>query len=552
MSQNQALSNRQIIEKAVIVLLGFLASGLLGFLRIGVVVTQFGAGDVLDAFSIAQQLPETVFVLVAGGALGSSFIPIYARLRESDAKQAWRLASAVMSLSAAAAALFGLLVALFAPQVVELIFFFSPPLEAGQLAALARPEQRQLIVDMVRLMMLTPVIFSVSGLVMGILQSHALFLLPAIAISMNNIGLIFGALVIAPLLPPHPTIGQVGALNVMGLAYGAVLSAVLHLLVQLPGLFQIRARLRILLSPRVPGLFDVLRMMLPRVFGLAVVQVNFYVNIFFTRHMVEGSYSALRYAFMLTFFALGMIGQSVGAAVFPSLAALRAAGDYAGFSDRLARALRNVLFLSFPASALIIVLGEPLVSVLQRGQCTADCTAAVAWALSFYAIGIAGFALLEVLSRAFYALEDTKTPVMAGVGAMLGNIALSALFVRLIGDPASLARGPFAGLALANALTTLVEALVLWWLLRRRLYNLSGQRGLHDRAILRSAGGSLLLSLLMALALWLLARSLPLSGLPLALLGGLLGALLFFGGGYVFGLSEARALLEPLLRRLKR
>ena len=387
MSASVALDNRQVIEKALIVLVGFLVSGALGFLRIAVVGAQFGTGAANDAFAAAQQIPETIFVLVAGGALGSSFIPVYARVREIDPAQAWRLASAVMSLSAAAAAVFGLLVSLFAPQFVSILLYPDRP-----------PEQQQLMIEMVRLMMITPFIFSISGLIMGILQSHAAFWLPAIALSMNNIGIIIGALFIAPILPAHADVGQVGNLNVLGLAYGAVLSAALHLLVQLPGLFKLRARLRPLLSFGIPGVLDVMRLMGPRVLGLAVVQINFHVNIRLANTMTEGSVVAIKYAFMLAFFVLGMIGQSQGSAVFPTLAALRAAGNYEGFKDRLARAMRNVLYLSFPASAFLIVLGEPIVSILQRGQFTAESTQAVAWALSFYAIGLAGFALLEVLS----------------------------------------------------------------------------------------------------------------------------------------------------------
>ncbi len=539
MTQSDALDNREIIEKAVIVLAGFVASGLLGLARLAVVGAQFGTGAAYDAFAAAQQLPESVFVLVAGGALGSSFIPIYARYRVIDQEAASRLASAVMTLSAAGAALLGLLVHALAPQLVTLVLYRE-----------RSHEEQQLMIDMIRLMMLTPFIFSISGLLMGLLQSHAAFWLPAIALSMNNIGIIIGALLIAPALSPHPDVGQVGDLNIMGLAYGAVLSALLHLLAQLPGLVKLPTRLRPLLAPRVPGVADVLRLMLPRVFGLAVVQINFHVNIILANTMVAGSVGAVRYAFMLTFFALGVIAQSQGSAVFPTLAALKAEGDYDSFKDRLSRAMRNVLCLSFPASALLIVLGEPLVSVLQRGEWTNDSTGAVAWALGFYALGIAGFALLEVLSRAFYALEDTRTPALAGAIAMLSNIVLNLIFIQIIGDPDSLARGAFAGLALANALTTLVEALALWWLIRRRLSRLGSSPGIHDREVLMSAGGSLLLSLLMAIVLWLLTLALPAGGLTLALGGCALAALVFFGGGYLFDISEIRPLLEPFVRRL--
>ena len=539
MTQSDALDNREIIEKAVIVLAGFVASGLLGLARLAVVGAQFGTGAAYDAFAAAQQLPESVFVLVAGGALGSSFIPIYAKYRVIDQEAASRLASAVMTLSATGAALLGLLVHAFAPQLVTLVLYRE-----------RSHEEQQLMIDMIRLMMLTPFIFSISGLLMGLLQSHAAFWLPAIALSMNNIGIIIGALLIAPALSPHPDVGQVGDLNIMGLAYGAVLSALLHLLVQLPGLVKLPTRLRPLLAPRVPGVADVLRLMLPRVFGLAVVQINFHVNIILANTMVVGSVGAVRYAFMLTFFALGVIAQSQGSAVFPTLAALKAEGDYDSFKDRLSRAMRNVLCLSFPASALLIVLGEPLVSVLQRGEWTSDSTSAVAWALGFYAVGIGGFALLEVLSRAFYALEDTRTPALAGALAMLSNIALNLLFIQIIGDPNSLARGAFAGLALANALTTMVEALALWWLIRRRLSRLGSSPGIHDREVLTSAGGSLLLSLLMAIVLWLLTLALPAGGFTLALGGCALAATVFFGGGYLFDISEIRPLLEPFVRRL--
>src|SRR5690606_3870082 len=135
-----------------------------------------------------------------------------------------------------------------------------------------------------------------------------------------------------------------------------------------------------------------------------------------------------------------------------------------GFKDRLASALRSVLFLSFPAMIALILLGGPLIGVVfERGQWTSESTQATAWALAFYATGMAGFALLEVLSRAFYALSDTWTPVKIGTASMIANIILSIVFIQFIGDWNSLARGPFAGLALANALTTNLEALALWW-----------------------------------------------------------------------------------------
>ena len=485
-----------------------------------------------------KRIPEIIFTLVAGGALGSSFIPIYAKYREQDPDHAWQLASSVMTLASIGAAILGIIVSIFAPQLVSVVLL------PGRSAL-----EQQLTVDMVRLMMVTPFIFAISGLVMGILQSHSSFLLPSIAISMNNIGIMIGALVIAPLLAPHPDVGQVAESNVMGLAYGAVLSALLHLIVQLPGLHKIRAQLRPILMRQVQGVSEVLKLMGPRVLGLAVVQVNFVVNINLASNMVEGSVVALNTAFTLMFFALGIIGQSVGSAVFPTLSALWAEKDYDGFKDRLSQAMRNVLYLSLPATVVFILLGEPIVSIFERGEWTTESTQATAWALGFYATGIAGFTLLEVLSRAFYAMEDTWTPVIIGIGAMVSNIILNLILIQFIGEVGNLTRGPFAGLALANASTTVIESLVLWWIIRRRFGNLGTIAGINDMAIIRSVMGTAVASALMGVGLFAVTQVMSATGLIVAIIGGLVGAVTFFGFGYALNLGETRALLSPFVRR---
>ncbi len=529
-----ALSSRQILRATLVVVLGFVASGVLGVLRTAIIASSFGAGAALDAFFRAQRLPELIFVLVAGGALGSSFLPVYARLRAQDEDSAWRLASTVMTFSALAAGALG-----------ALVFLLAPLITAHLLAPGVEPELQALTSELMRAMMLTPLVFSVSGLLMGLLHAHQRFLLPSVAISMNHVGLIIGALLIAPALPPDPGAAQVGDANVHGLAWGAVLSALLHLLVQLPGLRGLGARLRPLADWSSPALRDVLRLMGPRILGLAVVQVNFLVSAAFSSTMVDGSAAALTTAFVLVFFALGVIGQSLGSALFPTLSALAAAGDSDAFRARLVSALRGVLFLALPAMLLLILLGEPLVKTLfERGQWSAESSAATAWALAFYATGMAGFVLLELLSRAFYALEDSRTPVLVGVAAMLANILLSLVFIRFIGEPGNLARGPFAGLALANALTTNVEALVLWGLLRRRLGHLD------ERGFLRSAPALLLASagLVAALGLWL---GQPRSPLLQLLGGGFLGLTVFLGLAVLLRLEEARALPRLLLVRLR-
>jgi putative peptidoglycan lipid II flippase len=533
----RALSNRQIARAAAVVIFGFLTSGLLGLIRTAAISATFGASDALDAFYAAQRIPEMIFVLVAGGALGSSFIPVFSRLiAGEDRAGAWRLASAAITLAAFIAGGLTLVVALLAPWLVPLA------LVPGK-----APDVQALTISLTQMMLITTVIFSVSGLMMGILNAHQSFFLPALAPSMYNLGLIFGALVLARILPPTP-----GApASVYGLALGAILGAALHLIIQLPGLRKLPGlQLRILPDWDVPGVREVITLMGPRVLGLGIVQINFTVNAALASTMLPGSYTALNTAWFLMFFTLGIIGQSIGSAVFPTLSALAAEGDMGGFTQRVASALRGVLFLAFPAMIGLIVFGSIVVNLLfERGEWTAESTAATAWALSFFALGMAGHALLEVLSRAFYALADTLTPVLVGVASMVANIILSLILIRVMGTPESLSRGPFAGLALANSLTTIIEALVLWWLLRRRVGSL------NDRYVLDGAWRALVAALGMGgmVGLWLLAAQVNhYHTLVTAFVGIILGAVAFFGIAFSVKIDEARTIPYLILRRFRR
>lgn len=534
-AQRNALNNRQIVRAVLVVLLGFLASGVLGLVRTMLFGVTFGTGEELDAYYAAQRLPELLYTLVAGGALGSSFIPVFARFRaQGDDAAAWRLASAVLSLALAAAGVLALVLAVLAPWFVPAVLVAGAP-----------PDQAALTTQMTQIMLVTVVIFTGSGLLMGILNAHQLFLLPSLALIGNNLGQIGGALVALVAIrsfdvPPSQAI--------YALAFGAVAGSLLHLAVQIPGLRRVGARLVARFDPRTPGAKEVLLLMLPRVLGLAMVQINFTVNVILTSSMVAGSLSALNVAWMLLFFALGVIAQSVGTAVFPTLSALAAAGDLPAFRQRLASAMRGVLFLAFPATVVMIVLGETTIRALfESGSWTPESTQAAAWALMFFALGIAGHSLLEVLSRAFYALADTWTPVSIGVLSILANIALSVLLMQIIGEPDRLARGPFAGLALANSLTTLVEAMILWLLMRRRV------GGGQDAVVVRGGASALLAALGMGAVMAAVQAALAGQSPWLILIAaGAAGGAAFFGLALVLGVSEARTVPAMLLRRVRR
>jgi putative peptidoglycan lipid II flippase len=520
-----ALTGGQLQRATGIIAFAFVLSGLLGVVRGATIGARFGAGADLDAFYAAFRIPETLFNLVAGGALGSAFIPTFGRyLTKGDTDSAWRLASAVMTLVALIASLLAIIAGIFAPWITAHI-----------LVPEAAPAQQALTADLMRIMLGTVLIFSVSGLVMGILNANQHFLTPALAPSMNNLGLIIGALFLAP------------ALGVYGLALGALLGALLHLGIQIPALRQIHPRLRVLPNFRTRGVIEVLWLMGPRVLGSAVVQINFLVNTILSSGMVAGSFTALTVAFGLMFTVLGILGQSVGTAVFPSLVALGAAENLDGFRSTLSDAIRGVLFLSIPASVGLIVLAVPTVAtIFQHNNWTADDTLATAWALQFFGLGLAGFALQEVLARAFYALRDTATPVTIAVGGMLLNVALSLVLIHVVqGQPYT--QGPFGGLALANTLATAIESAVLWIVLRRRLTTI------HDQRVLWMAARTLIASLIMGVVVWFIANRLGESRpLIVLIVGAVAGVAVFEIAALALGLTEARRIPMTVLRRFSR
>jgi putative peptidoglycan lipid II flippase len=534
MSQTQSLSNRQMLRAIGVLIFGFMSSGILGLVRTTIINGTFGTSAELDAFLAAQRIPETLFVLVAGGALGSSFLPIYTKFRANEQQEkAWRLVSAALSLVTLVGTVLAIIMAVFAPVLVPVL------LVPGD-----SPTMQALTSSLTQIMLVTVAIFGVSGLLMGLLNAHQEFLLPALAPSLYNIGLIIGALILARTMANAD-----GTASVYGLAWGAVLGTALHLGIQIPGLLKLHIPLRWLPDIHVEGVADVMRLMGPRILGLAVVQINFMVNANFASYMIEGSYTAMQTAWILMFFALGVIAQSIGSAVFPSLSALAAKDDIGGFRERLAVAMRGVLFLAFPATVGLMILGQPVIALIfEHGEWTPESTAATAWALLFFAVGIPGHSLLEILSRAFYALSDTRTPVVVGVASMVSNIVLSFILIRVMGDPNSLSRGTFAGLALANSLTTLLEAAALWWLLRRKIGG-----SLNDRYILDGAGRAFIAALVMGAVVFVLRVAAdPYGVLLTTIVGGVLGALVFFALTLLLGVDEARSVPGIVLRRLKR
>ena len=524
MNTIEGTANRQIARAAGVVMAAFLLSNLIGLLRQVVVLNAFGTSGEMDAFTAANRVAETLFNLVAGGALASAFIPTFTGLLTKDDRQgAWRLASAIANLILIVLTLAALLAAVFAPWIVR--YLLAPGFAAD-------PAQEELTVQLMRLMLPSAVIFGLSGLVMGMLNSYQVFFVPALAPAMYQLGMILGVLFLAP------------GMGIFGLAWGVLLGAALHLLIQVPLLVRKHAAYTPTLGLDQPDVREVGRLMGPRLLGVAVVQLNFWVNVWLASRMAEGSVVGVSVAFMLMLMPQAAIAQSIAIAALPIFSAQVARGQLAEMRTSLAATLRALLLLSLPASLGLILLREPLVALLyQRGEFTSRSTELVAWALLWYAAGLVGHSLVEVLARAFYAMHDTKTPVLIGIGAMALNMLFSFGFAALF---QSWGWMPHGGLALANTLATGLEMAALLVVMRRRL------NGLEGRAVLQAAGQAALGALTMSMVLWAWLGLTSEQPVWLEVLGGvLLGALVYGGIVWVLRVREVRALVDGLLRRAR-
>ena len=503
---------------------------LAGLARGIIVANVFGASLELDSFYAANRVSETLFLLVAGGALGSAFIPTFTGLLAKDDKNsAWRLASALANAVTLTLILLAALTAFFAPQVVR--YALAPGLSAD-------PELFSLTISLLRIQLISAVLFGLGGLIVGVLNAHQIFLIPALTPAMYQLGIIFGALFLAP------------SMGIYGLAWGVVIGALLYLAVQFPSLLKLITNNQLLITDHWslglhdPNIRQVLLLMLPRLLGVAVVQLNFWVNTNLASRMEEGSVTSLYVAFSLMLMAQAAIAQSVAIAAMPTFSAQHALGKLDEMRSSLAASLRGILLMAVPASIGLIVLREPLVSFLyQRGEFDEHDVQLVAWALLWYAAGLVGHSIMEVLTRAFYAQQDTKTPVIIGVIAMGLNVVFSVMFSRYF---ASIGWFPLGGLALANSLATALEATALFIFMRRRLNGIEGKSIAEGAWRVGTAGLGMAVGLLMWIQLsagmnrWLIT------------LGGVaLGGVVYFVGVLILKVPEIKIMMNAVSRRLK-
>jgi putative peptidoglycan lipid II flippase len=526
---------RGVALNSAIVMGGYLLSRVTGLLRDIIISARFGTAADFGAYRAAFKITDLLYLVIIGGALGSTFIPVFVQLWErEDQERAWRLASAVTTW-----ALLALGVA------AALLFVLADPLARWLYGGASFSAQElALVAQLTRLFLLSPLLLGLGGLAMAVLNARERFALPALAPALYNLGIIGGALWLAP------------NLGVWGLAWGVVAGAALYLLLQIPGLLRIGLRLRPTLGRDLAELRVIALQFAPRLVGQSAAQASILVTAALTARLALGDerLGGLDYAYQLMLLPFGIFSLSLSTVAFPRLARLHAEGRLDTLAADVRRTLALILLLSVPSAVALSLLPVPLVRLLlQRGAFDQESLRYTVLPLIGYASVLPGFAASEIMIRAFFAMQRTRPPVLIGLLQVGLNLLLGGLVL--------LAGGGTGMLALAFSIANNLEALLLALALHRRLPGIWREPAFR-RSLLAITGAALALALAL-LALTQLALPwlpfLALEGeynwqrdLP-ALLGWLalaaaIGAPLYAAAAAALGAQEVRAALGRLRR----
>ena len=462
-AQNTGMIQRVRIRKATAILTGaFIVSRILGLLRTSMFAAIFGATFISDAYYQAFIIPDLIFNVVAGGALSSAFIPVFTgyMVAKRDENMAWYIASSALNIAIAIMVALALLAEIFAGQIVPL---YNPGVPAKELA---------LITMLVRIMLLQSIIMGGGVIVTSVLQARQNFLLPAIGSVLYNVGLIAGLLP-GFFLALH---GQHNdSVNVLFATLGVVLGAILQVSIQIPGLLKVGMRYAPTFDWRNPAVIQIGRQMVPRIINAVML----YASIFVDRGLilllvvvagsvaVQGLITQYYQAFQLVLLSVSIFGASVSTAAFPTISEYVARGRMDSVRAIITETLRSILFLSIPSCVGLAMLALPVIQVLyEHGAFSLADAQSTAVPLTLFAFGLAGLASVEILTRAFYALRDSTTPVIVSVGQFLFKIALSIVLIDIAVWGTQWGMGV---LALSTSIAGLLESAVLIWLLHQRI-----------------------------------------------------------------------------------
>ncbi|MHB1041673.1 MAG: murein biosynthesis integral membrane protein MurJ [Eubacteriales bacterium] len=457
------MSTGRIIARGTLTIIAFtLLSKVLGLVRFKAIAHQFGATGTTDAYQVALAMPNMVFAVI-GGALATVVVPVFTEYAAGgERREAWRVFSGVFNLIAVVFLALAAAGVALAPLLVRLA---APRFDADTAA---------LTVELAGIMF--PLLFfsGLAFLFTGLLNANNIFGVPVFSNSVNNIVIIAAAL----------TLGSI--YGIYGLAAGTVLAMACMAAVQLPSLIKAGFRFSLRFPAGHPGVQKIYHLALPVALGLSLYQAPVLINSVLASGLPAGSFSSLNYAYTLVQLPVALFVLALGTASFPTLSGQAARGDRVALTDTLAQVLKVVALGIVPASAGMMALARPIVTLLYEGGAfDPRATEMTSAALLFYSVGLTGLAGIQILNRAFYAMQDTRTPVKITVASVFVNLAASLMLVRVLGH---------GGLALAGSLANLANMAVLLIVLGRRL------PGLLDANLFRFVMVVLAASALMAAA----------------------------------------------------
>jgi len=427
--------SKSISGGAVVIAIFYLINGILALLRNGLLAGKFGATRELDIYYTAFRIPDFIYVILISGAISAGFIPLFAEKLKISKEEAWKFSNNILTTLTFILAVGALLVAIFAPFLVKLI---APGFDL---------ESQSRVAELVRIMMIQPVLLGVSNIIVGLLQNFKRFFITSLAPIFYNVGIIIGIIFLTPIL------------GLKGLAWGVVLGALLHFLVQLPSLKNLGFKFKFLFDFGSQNLRQIFILMVPRMLGLISIQINFLIVTIIASSLVKGSLSIFNFANDLQSLPQNIFAISFAVSVFPVLAQLSEKREE--FLKTLSYTIKNILFFMVPIAVLFIVLRELIVRLtLNYGNFDFGATLAVADALGIFAIGMIGQSLLPLMIRAFFSLKDSVRPFLAGFFGNILSVILCWSLAQYFG---------VRGLALAFVIAGYFNLALLWTFLRRKM-----------------------------------------------------------------------------------
>jgi putative peptidoglycan lipid II flippase len=462
---------KNILSAAIVLMLMMSASSLLGLLRNRLLAGTFFSGQerLLDIYFAAFRLPDAIYQLLVLGGLSAAFIPVFSDYLQKNKTEAFRIASSVINI--------GMVVFLF---LAVIVYSAAWPL-CRLIAPGFNPVELGLMVQLTRLLLIAQGFFVISSLMTGIIQSFERFLLPALAAILYNAAIIFGILFLAEPFSIH------------GVVYGVIGGAFLHFIVQVPLVMKLGFKFSFSFLYRSLGVKKIFRLILPRMFSLFSTQINLSVAVFIASSLSAGVLALYSFTQNIIALPVSLFGLAIGQASLPALSR-EASNNESKFQQLFLESFKQILYLSLPASIVLIVLRIPVVRlVLGAKNFPWEATILTAKLVAVFAVSISAQSLIQLLIRYFYASQDTKTPLLVNVISVLVNIVLALVLVFYFDLNV-------IGLILANTIASIFHCLFLTWLIKART------NGWLSRQFVIYVAKIIFINFILAVVLWFFMR----------------------------------------------